>query len=68
MEPFALFRPAGIMTDGSRVGALDADGAWVHLEWPPEWSREWEVPVKATFDTIFPEDLRRKVSLPGGDA
>jgi 4-hydroxy-3-polyprenylbenzoate decarboxylase len=29
--------------------------------WPGEWSREWEVPVKATFDTIFPESVRRKV-------
>ena len=29
--------------------------------WPGEWSREWEVPVKATFDSIFPESVRRKV-------
>jgi 4-hydroxy-3-polyprenylbenzoate decarboxylase len=29
--------------------------------WPGEWSREWEVPVKATFETIFPESVRQKV-------
>lgn len=29
--------------------------------WPGEWSREWEVPVKATFDSIFPEAVREKV-------
>jgi len=29
--------------------------------WPGEWSREWEVPVKATFETIFPEAVRLKV-------
>jgi 4-hydroxy-3-polyprenylbenzoate decarboxylase len=29
--------------------------------WPGEWSREWEVPVKATFDSIFPEPVRDKV-------
>lgn len=29
--------------------------------WPGEWSREWEVPVKATFDTIFPQAVREKV-------
>jgi phenylphosphate carboxylase alpha subunit len=29
--------------------------------WPGEWSREWEVPVKATFETIFPEPVRQKV-------
>ena len=29
--------------------------------WPGEWSREWEVPVKATFDSIFPESVRSKV-------
>ncbi len=29
--------------------------------WPGEWSREWEVPVKATFDSIFPEQVRDKV-------
>lgn len=29
--------------------------------WPGEWSREWEVPVKATFDTIFGESVRRRV-------
>jgi 4-hydroxy-3-polyprenylbenzoate decarboxylase len=29
--------------------------------WPPEWSREWEVPVKATFDSIYPESLRRDI-------
>jgi 4-hydroxy-3-polyprenylbenzoate decarboxylase len=29
--------------------------------WPGEWSREWEVPVKATFDSIFSESLRLKI-------
>ncbi len=29
--------------------------------WPGEWSREWEVPVKATFDSIFPESVRSQV-------
>ncbi len=29
--------------------------------WPGEWSREWEVPVKATFNSIFPESIREKV-------
>jgi phenylphosphate carboxylase alpha subunit len=29
--------------------------------WPGEWSREWEVPVKATFTTIFPEAVRDKI-------
>jgi len=29
--------------------------------WPPEWSREWQVPVKATFDGIYPEALRRDI-------
>lgn len=29
--------------------------------WPGEWSREWEVPVKATFESIFPESIRQKV-------
>jgi 4-hydroxy-3-polyprenylbenzoate decarboxylase len=29
--------------------------------WPGEWSREWEVPVKATFETIFPEAVREKI-------
>jgi 4-hydroxy-3-polyprenylbenzoate decarboxylase len=29
--------------------------------WPGEWSREWEVPVKATFDTIFPDSTKQKV-------
>ncbi|OGQ21806.1 MAG: hypothetical protein A3C54_06850 [Deltaproteobacteria bacterium RIFCSPHIGHO2_02_FULL_60_17] len=29
--------------------------------WPGEWSREWEVPVKATFETIFPASVRQKV-------
>jgi phenylphosphate carboxylase alpha subunit len=29
--------------------------------WPGEWSREWEVPVKATFESIFPESVRAKV-------
>ena len=29
--------------------------------WPGEWSREWEVPVKATFDSIFSETLRQKI-------
>lgn len=29
--------------------------------WPGEWSREWEVPVKATFDSIFPESIRQRV-------
>jgi len=29
--------------------------------WPGEWSREWEVPVKATFDTIFPQSVQEKV-------
>jgi 4-hydroxy-3-polyprenylbenzoate decarboxylase len=29
--------------------------------WPGEWSREWEVPVKATFDSIFPEQVQQKV-------
>lgn len=28
--------------------------------WPPEWDPD-EVPVRATFDTIYPEELRRKV-------
>ena len=35
--------------------------------WPPGWSREWEVPVKATFDSIFPETLQRKVTASGGE-
>ena len=29
--------------------------------WPPEWSREWEVPVKATFDCIYPESLQQQI-------
>ena len=29
--------------------------------WPGEWSREWETPVKATFDSIYSESVRRKV-------
>ena len=29
--------------------------------WPEEWSREWEVPVKATFDSIFPESVQQKI-------
>ncbi len=28
--------------------------------WPGEWSRQWEVPVKATLDSIFPESIRQK--------
>lgn len=38
-------------------------GATVLLDctWPGEWSREWEVPVKATFESIFPESVRRRV-------
>lgn len=28
--------------------------------WPGEWSREWEVPVKATFDTIFSDSVREQ--------
>jgi phenylphosphate carboxylase alpha subunit len=29
--------------------------------WPGEWSREWEVPVKATLESIFSEAVREKV-------
>ncbi|HXG52006.1 MAG TPA: UbiD family decarboxylase [candidate division Zixibacteria bacterium] len=29
--------------------------------WPGEWSAEWEIPVKATFETIFPRSIREKV-------
>jgi 4-hydroxy-3-polyprenylbenzoate decarboxylase len=29
--------------------------------WPPEWSREWDVPVRSTFQSIFPEAVRRRV-------
>ena len=29
--------------------------------WPGEWSKEWEVPVKATFDSIFSVSLRQKI-------
>jgi 4-hydroxy-3-polyprenylbenzoate decarboxylase len=29
--------------------------------WPGEWSREWEVPVKATFDSIFPASMQQKI-------
>ncbi len=29
--------------------------------WPGEWSREWEVPVKATFNTIFPDPIKNKI-------
>ncbi|MFQ5850757.1 MAG: UbiD family decarboxylase [Candidatus Binatia bacterium] len=29
--------------------------------WPAGWSREWEVPVKATFDSIYPEFVREKI-------
>lgn len=30
--------------------------------WPGEWSRTWEVPVMATFDSIFPESTRQHVT------
>jgi phenylphosphate carboxylase alpha subunit len=29
--------------------------------WPGEWSKEWEVPVKATFDSIFPQSTQAAV-------
>lgn len=29
--------------------------------WPGEWSREWEVPVKATLDSIFSDEIQEKV-------
>ncbi len=29
--------------------------------WPGEWSREWEVPVKATFESIFPDTMKQKI-------
>jgi len=29
--------------------------------WPGEWSRQWEVPVKATLDSIFSEEIQEKV-------
>jgi UbiD family decarboxylase len=29
--------------------------------WPPDWSRETEVPVKATFDEIYAPEVRRRV-------
>lgn len=29
--------------------------------WPGEWSREWEVPVKATLDSIFSKKVQEKV-------
>ncbi len=29
--------------------------------WPPSWSREWDVPVRATFNCMFPEAVRKRV-------
>jgi len=47
----------------SQEERLNQRGATVAFDctWPPEWSREWEVPVKATFDTIYPEKLRQEI-------
>jgi 4-hydroxy-3-polyprenylbenzoate decarboxylase len=43
----------------SQADRLAQRGATVLFDctWPREWSREWEVPVKATLDTIFPSDV-----------
>ena len=47
----------------SQADRLAQRGATVLFDctWPSEWSREWEVPVKATFDSMFPESLQRDV-------
>lgn len=47
----------------SQAERLAQKGATVLFDctWPGEWSREWEVPVKATFDTIFPQSIQKKV-------
>jgi 4-hydroxy-3-polyprenylbenzoate decarboxylase len=47
----------------SQEERLRQKGATVAFDctWPLHWSREWEVPVKATFDSIFPEEIRQKV-------
>ncbi len=52
----------------SQEERLRQAGATVAFDctWPPEWSREWEVPVKATFDTIFSESIRQKITGSGG--
>ena len=48
----------------SQEERMKQKGATVAFDctWPPEWSREWEAPMKAAFDTIFPATIRQKVS------
>jgi 4-hydroxy-3-polyprenylbenzoate decarboxylase len=29
--------------------------------WPPEWSQETHIPIKASFDVIYPEEIKQKV-------
>lgn len=47
----------------SQEERIRQQGATVAFDctWPKEWSSEWEVPAKATFDTIFPEPLQKKI-------
>lgn len=47
----------------SQADRLAQRGATVLFDctWPAEWSKQWEVPVKATFDTIFPESIQQTV-------
>ena len=47
----------------SQEERLAKRGATVGFDctWPPDWSREWDVPVRATFNCIFPEEVRERV-------
>ena len=47
----------------SQEERLAKRGATVGFDctWPPDWSREWDVPVRATFNCIFPEAVRQRV-------
>ena len=42
-----------------RVRRAGASAAF-DVTFPPEWDR-WETPVRATFDKMFPEDVKKKV-------
>src|SRR5216684_1101399 len=47
----------------SQEERLAKRGATVGFDctWPPDWSREWDVPVRATFNCMFPEAVRQRV-------
>lgn len=52
----------------SQEERMKQEGATVAFDctWPTEWSREWEVPVKAAFESIFTEAIRQKVAADWG--